>query len=490
MILRKKILIPIISLIIVYLILLIPGTKPPEIKGPAVEPFTWNQDQVWMEFERRFLEFRKIGCDSLAPLIESNLAAGHRLLDSLAAAPVTPDAPILGSLEAAMFGSAVMIAACPGRLGEFQALAVRLRSEIKAQSRLWDMTQWPGQVATYRLLYGARAALEEIMLQTESDTLSPLLVCCDEPSATASTRILGVDIHSGDILISRGGAPTSALIARSNNFQGNFSHSALVYVDPGTSLAKILESHIERGTTISTSEDYLRDTKLRVMVLRPRGDLPALAADPALPHRAASMALEEAQARHIPYDFEMDTGEAFKKYCSETVSDPYARAGLRLWTKASHISSTGAVAWLAAFGVRHFETEAPSDLEYDPQLCVVAEWRDLETLWKDHVDNAVIDAMLESADRGERLDYNLWMLPMARAVKAYSWILNQFGGVGPVPEGMDAAAALKNKRFGGRHAAIKARTLKLAGEFRETNGYRPPYWELLRLARQAKLEVE
>jgi hypothetical protein len=383
-----------------------------------------------------------------------------------------------------------MVAACPRYLGEFQALVVRLRNEVKAQSRHWDMTRWPGQVATYRLLYGARAALEEIMLQAAGDTLSPLLFCRNEPSATAAARFLGVEIRSGDILISRGGAPTSALIARSNNFQGNFSHAALVHVDPQTGQARIIESHIERGVTISAPDDYLRDTKLRVMVLRPRRDLPALAAEPGLPHLAATAALEEARARHIPYDFEMDSKEAVKKYCSEVVSDPYARAGLPLWAKATRISSPGAVAWLAAFGVRHFETQAPSDLEYDPQLAVVAEWRDLETLWKDHVDNAVIDAMLEAADRGERLGYNRLMLPLGRVAKAYSWVLNRFGGVGPVPEGMDAEAALRNKRFSRRHAAIKARTLELADEFRMANGYRPPYWELLRLARRAKLEVE
>ena len=41
-----------------------------------------------------------------------------------------------------------------------------------------------------------------------------------------------------------------------------------------------------------------------------------------------------------------------------------------------------------------------ADLEYDPQLRVVAEWCDPDTLFKDHVDNAVIDVMLEAAERG------------------------------------------------------------------------------------------
>ena len=34
----------------------------------------------------------------------------------------------------------------------------------------------------------------------------------------------------------------------------------------------------------------------------------------------------------------------------------------------SRISSPGVARWLAAFGVRRFETQEPSDLEYDPQL--------------------------------------------------------------------------------------------------------------------------
>jgi len=487
---QRKIVRPLISILAIYLILLIPGPEPPTGKGSQKEAFAWNRDDTWLEFEKRFLEYKRLGCEFLAPQIKSSLDRNHRLLDSISTMPIGPESPLLLRLEDGIFSSAVMIAACPKHLGSFQALAVRLRNEVKSQSCHWDMGQGPAQVAAYRLMYGTRAALEEIMLQAGSDTLSPLLYCRNEPSVTASAKILGVEIHSGDILISRGGAPTSALIARGNNFQGNFSHAALVYVDPETNLAQIIESHIERGVTVSSPEDYLRDTKLRVMVLRLRHDLSQMTADPLLPYKAALAALNEAESRHIPYDFEMDTGEAREKYCSEVVSEPYERMGVTLWTKATHISSPGAVAWLSAFGVRNFETEAPSDLEYDPQLAVVAEWRDIETLWKDHVDNAVIDAMLEGADRGEKLNYNILLLPVVRAAKAYSWILNRSGMVGPIPEGMSAVAALKNKGFSKSHAAIKARTLELASDFQEENGYRPPYWELLRLARQAKNEIE
>ncbi|UCD17149.1 MAG: hypothetical protein JSV44_11965, partial [Candidatus Zixiibacteriota bacterium] len=125
------------------------------------------------------------------------------------------------------------------------------------------------------------------------------------------------------------------------------------------------------------------------------------------------------------------------------------------------------------------------DLEYDPQLRVVAEWRDYETLYKDRLDNAVVDVMLEGAAAGDRLDYDWYLLPVARILKAYSTILNQFGGIGPIPEGMNATASLRNQWFSNRHQEIKDKLIILARRFEETNGYSPPYWELIKLARRA-----
>src|SRR4029453_14375858 len=146
-------------------------------------------------------------------------------------------------------------------------------------------------------------------------------------------------------------------------------------------------------------EKYLTDTKLRIMVLRLRNDLPPLAADPLLPHRAASLALRNPPPRHIPYDFAMNHADAAQQFCSEVAAAAYRPVGITLWMRLSHLSTPGVTSWLSALGVGHFETQEPSDLEYDPQLRVVAEWRDPETLFQDHADNAVIDVMLEAAER-------------------------------------------------------------------------------------------
>src|SRR3990172_6403484 len=162
-----------------------------------------------------------------------------------------------------------------------------LRTIIKRQSEHWDMNSDASRIMLYRLLYGARAAVEEIILQMPPDAAPPaLVVAVDEGSQTPSVNIKGVTLHSGDILVSRGGAATSALIARGNDFPGNFSHVALVHVDERTKSVSVIEAHIESGVGVRSIEAYLQETKLRIMLLRLRSDLPALLADPMLPHKA------------------------------------------------------------------------------------------------------------------------------------------------------------------------------------------------------------
>jgi len=477
-----------LALAALFLLLSIPDSAPPVNFTGNKEPFLWNRDKYWNVLEERFKAARDSGCIRLAPRIEKELLHSHELLSRLISDTLDSGNSAFTEIEKIFFELGPNIAACPQKLPEYIQFQTRLRKLVKEQSQHWDINSPSARDRIYRLLYGSRAALEEVMLQVPADSLAALSFGDDEPSQTPSTKILGVTIHSGDILVSRGGAPTSALIARGNDYPGNFSHVALAHVGEKTSVASIIEAHIERGVAISTLEEYLRDKKLRVMILRPRADLPALVSDPTLPHQAAAYALQQARERHIPYDFEMDYHDHAKLFCSEVASFAYEKFGVKLWMGISHISSPGVTAWLSAFGVKLFETQEPADLEYDPQLRIVAEWRDPETLYQDHVDNAVIDAMLEGAEQGERLGYAWYLLPMARVMKGYSMMRNAFGGVGPVPEGMNATAALRHKQFNQAHLAIKERTLALAAAFQNERGYRPPYWELLQMGREAKKE--
>jgi hypothetical protein len=468
-----------------YALLLIPDPGPPPVQGAGQAPFIWNRDAYWSELETQFVRAKAVDRAALAAPIDESRAAIERRLDTLATTDFPVSAPVFETLEADFFRLAPMVAASPDHLPEFLHTFVRMRSLVKRQSEHWPVEARETRVRLYRLLYGGRAAIEEAMLQAPRGQLPALLAGEDEGSATPAASVHGVTLHSGDILVSRGAVAVSALIARGNDFPGNFSHVALVHVEAGTGAVTVIESHIERGVTVSPIETYLRDTKLRILVLRLRADLPALRADPQLPHRAAAQARAAALRRHIPYDFAMDFEDPTRQFCSEVASAAYRPEGVRLWMGMSHLSTPGVIAWLSSLGVRHFETQEPSDLEYDPQLRVVAEWRDPEALFQDHADNAVIDVMLEAAEQGEPLGYNRYQLPLCRVLKAYSLARNWLGAVGPIPEGMSATTALRAEQLRTDHAAIKARLLEGVDRFKVERGYVPPYWALVSMAREA-----
>jgi hypothetical protein len=473
-----------IAAIALVAVLCVPEREPALPELPAGRPFVWGEDALWQALAARFEETRAGGCGAAAPAVAAGIAGARGRVAALAGRQVAVDAPELAALERALFVLGADVAACPAHLGEYARLVAALRAAVKEQSRGWPADDLATRDRLYRLLYGSRAALEEAMLQAPPEVVEALLPGTAERSAAPAARFRGVELRSGDLLVSRGGAPTSALIARGNDYPGNFSHVALLHVAESGEAA-VVESHIERGVAVATPAAYLADVKLRIMVLRARADHPALARDPLLPHRAATAALAAARRRHIPYDFAMDWRDPARMFCSEVASAAYAAHGVTLWSALSRVSTPGTARWLAAFGVRHLVTQEPSDLEYDPQLVVVAEWRDPEVLLKDHVDNAAVDALLAAAEEGMPLDHTRALLPAARLAKAYSTALNLAGRVGPVPEGMSAAAALRARRLAELHGALAADVMARAASVASERGYRPPYWELVTLARES-----
>ncbi len=471
------------GLVLLWMLFSIPMDGPAAVVNPHKQQFGWDEDSLWFQLERRFRELRPRGCDPGATAdIAAALASSQRLVRTVDSRAWNPDAAVFASLEANIFALGPMIGACPQRLGDYIRLVTQTRSAVKRQSQRWDVNQAATRDRMYRLLFGGRAALEEVMLQDSLGSRPALALAEDEPSQTPFTRILGVTIHSGDLLVSRGGGQISALIAVGNDYAGNFSHVAMVYVDDKTSLASVIESRPKSGVAVHPLEDYLADVKLRVMVLRLRADLPALRADPLLPHKAAMIALAAARTRRIPYNLEMDLHDTTHMYCSQVPSSAYDKLGIHLWMGMSTISAPGIISWLSAMGVRHFESEEPSDLEYDPQVRVVAEWRDPETLFMDHVDNVVTEAMLRDAQHNQELTYPWYMLPLGRLVKLYSVTVYALGFSGPIPQDMSADAALHVLSFNAIHTTIKRRVLARAVEFRHEHGYIAPEWDLLHFA--------
>ncbi len=453
-----------------------PEPSPPAMKGALKTGFVWEDEERFRRLEKQFLESSTCPDDA-----GERLAKARRRLNALLERRASVDDEGWTSLENDFFDLSSVLGTCPPLLQDLLQLREDLRGGVKELSRGWGSSS-SAQDRLYRLLYGSRAAVEELSLQVGEGVMPALSQLPTVPSKTPSTEVYGVRIHSGDILLSRGGAPTSAYIARGNEHPGNFSHAALVHVDEDTAEATIIEAHIERGVVISTLAEYIQDQKLRILVLRLHPEHPALQKDELLPHRVAERAREAVLSRHIPYDFTMNFEDASRQFCSEVVSTNYRDEGVHLWTFYSSFARTGLARWMGALGVRYLETHGPADLEYDPQVQVVAEWLDQQSLREAHLANAVIDAMLDEADQGQELEHQWILLPVVRLMKAYSVVLNWAGGVGPIPEGMSATVALRVRRLSALHDARVQKLRKRAELLREKQGYYPPYWKLVQMA--------
>jgi hypothetical protein len=281
----------VLALIGLLTVLAIPSRIPAPAGEPPGRPFAWGQDSVWQNLEAEFRQVRDAGCELFKAEVAEEFARLETLIVLLSSESVAADDGRWQLLERTLFRVAPIAAACPEYGPRLSYAYSRVRRTVKIQSRGWNPNEVEAKQTLYRLLYGGRAAIEEVWLQS-AKTGQEILAGVNEPSAAPSAVVRGVQVHSGDILVSRGGAPTSALIARGNDFPGNFSHIALVHVDDASGDVSIIEAHIEVGVAVSDIETYFRDRKLRVMLLRPRADLPALREDPSLPHRAASAVLD------------------------------------------------------------------------------------------------------------------------------------------------------------------------------------------------------
>ncbi|MDX8411318.1 MAG: YiiX/YebB-like N1pC/P60 family cysteine hydrolase [Mariprofundaceae bacterium] len=448
------------------------------------EPFSWQRDALFSELEQQFNEARRLPPEEREGLFHALEQEGKRHLAAIRNSGNRVPLTVLADLESMQFRLAAIAAAHHALLQPLQDFIAKAHRQVISSSRSWKESGDELRDAIYRVLYGGRSAVEEAWLQNQATALPGILTLHDAPSLTPSALVEGVRIHSGDIVLSRAGAPTSALIARGSDYPGNFSHAALVHVDPVTHKPVVIEALIEHGLVVTSLGQYLEDKKQRILLLRPRPDHPALLKDPLLPHRAAETMLAKAR-NHIGYDFEMDWREDGKYFCSEVPYHAYLAHGIELWRFRTTMSSPGVRRWLGDMGVTHFTTLAPSDLEYDSQLVSVVEWRDSKVLKDDRVDNAIMDALLEKANHGLRLVYPAYKLPLAGVVKMWSWMQPILGLEPNIPKGMSLGAALRIRALvDDVYPVLRTELKSKARGFLLANGYEPPYWTLLKLAQE------
>jgi len=210
-------------------------------------------------------------------------------------------------------------------------------------------------------------------------------------------------IQSGDVLLSRGNANTSALIARMADEDTQFSHMGIVYVDPRTKKAWTVEAHIEFGVILIPLNEWLSDGKARTVLFRQ--------SDPVLAHRAAEHIYHRAKSRfdagnRIKYDFGFDMDDHSRIFCSEVVREGYevaSQGSLMVPYFPSHLSMKNRDI-ITRMGIKTSRSFIPADIETDPRFTLVAEWRNfpkIPTVWRK---DSILTSILKWSEKGYVFD--------------------------------------------------------------------------------------
>jgi hypothetical protein len=308
------------------------------------------------------------------------------------------------------------------RLGEFRAARTVSPACVDAARDVLRAGRFMEDFLGERLT--GQPAYDKKMKRPVFAGASPWLLTNDK-IATPRAFDLRTQLKSGDILLSRGAAFTSAAIARIGNADSQFSHLALVHVDDITGRISIIEAHIELGVVVNSLDKYLADGKVRAALYRyPDAQLAKRAAEIMLGTLIMRKAIT---GENIPYDFALDAKNHDNFFCSEVVSYAFeqaSRGAVQLPAFESRLDQTSE-AFLDLLGVTARETFLPGDVEVDPRLELVAEWRDLTRTKDVRMKDAILTKMYEWMSRDGYVLKGNWKSWLAENViwRARRWPL-------------------------------------------------------------------
>ena len=225
------------------------------------------------------------------------------------------------------------------------------------------------------------------------------------------------DLESGDLLLTRGNAFTSAAIASLGEEDTQFSHLSLVYKDENNKFWTI-EAHIEVGSIVRPIEAHIKDSNFRTMVLRFE--------DRELAARAAKFAFEKVKKAsettgNINYDFGFDMDEDQNLFCSEIVSWSFSQVSqgqIQVPLIKNRVQMRKS-SFVNDLEIKIEESFIPADLEIDPRFQIIAEWRDAKRIHDSHEKDAILQAMYRWVD-----DYGYKMINgSSRKSKFYKHIV-------------------------------------------------------------------
>lgn len=235
------------------------------------------------------------------------------------------------------------------------------------------------------------------------------------------------DLLSGDVLLSRGNAYSSAAIARIGRNDYQFSHLSFVYKDPDSQELFTTEAHIEIGSVVNPISDHLGGKNAREVVFRHSDQVLAHQASLAIYKRVLEL---QAKNKTIEYDFSMNLSDDSRLFCSEVISTGFnlASPGFDLPMFKSKFTP-GIIPFLAAIGVpatqeniQSLQTFSPGDIQLDPRFELVAEWRNPKKTEESRIKDFILTALFEKMDKENyRFDPTLKMDLEAKSL----WLLRR-----------------------------------------------------------------
>lgn len=242
------------------------------------------------------------------------------------------------------------------------------------------------------------------------------------------------DLVSGDVILSRGNAYSSAAIARIGDDDSQFSHLTLVYKDDKEDLYTS-EAHIEIGNVVAPFNVHIDEKNARTVVFRHH--------DKSLAHEAGKYMYnfindyKAKKKKNIPYDFAMVYQNDDKIFCSEVIYHGYWNAGL----KSSGIGfdvpeykttfSKGLIPFLNSIGVmvnksniNTFETFGPGEIQFDSRFDIIAEWRNPTKLKDTRFKDAILSKIFEWMSRD---GYEFKPKMITGVGNSFAWLMRKTG---------------------------------------------------------------
>jgi len=207
------------------------------------------------------------------------------------------------------------------------------------------------------------------------------------------------DLESGDLIVSRGNAFTSAAIARFTEVETQFSHLSLVYKDDAGNLFTS-EAHIEIGNVAAPFSSHIKEENSRTVVYRFH--------NPEIAKRAAKIMYNRIYERNliddnIRYDFAMDLTDPKDLFCSEVAHLGFKLADPNIFIpKYTSSFELDLLPFLQQVGIKvnkenikTFQAFSPGDMEFDTRFDIVAEWKNFDKLKESRIKDVILTKIFD-----------------------------------------------------------------------------------------------